>query len=486
MPHPIPKNCNPFWKIAWTLLVSMLLLACAPVVETMTEATPAPTAAPTAAPTPVPTPVPTPTPKVETLEPACEAAPDPIEVPPYYRLVSEPSAVPLYAFTNENGVVEYRTTGVVRTLTDGAVTEEAWSLFPADETGALAGTNPIDRNEEQPGVCNPLEADALRIKKRYVPTGKTGHFCDSAAEEPAYILYGSFYGFDPAFYPANEDGKMLPGGLPIDADAVVVSPYAPQKDPKKNGERHLTVFIGSESVVAFLAVDGDWEVEHVFICSTGDKGRYTPRGEFSITNQYEYKAMSRLNGVMVYAQYSSRFYGHYLFHTIPSAGQHKNYLPNGKQQLLVAEYEKLGTDVSHGCVRMLVGDCYWIYRNCPIGTGVTVTDDVGPTPPEKPALIYEEPYMDGNHQYGWDPTDPDPHNPYLQLPEYANALLVPTLKPNTSNTARPTHFVQASPTPTLAPTDTPTAEPTTTPALSPEIEPTSPSPAEVPTEADHT
>ncbi len=461
----------------------MLLFACAPVVETMIEATPVPS---TAVPTATPTPVPTPTPKVEILEPEREAAPDVQEIPAYYQLVSEPSAVPLYAFTNDNGVVEYRTTGVIRTLTDDVVTEETWAVFPADETGALAGTNPIDAAEEQPGVCDPLDMDALRIKKRFVPTEHTGHLLDSKAEEPSYLVYGVFSGFEPAFYPANENGQMIPGGLPVDTDAVVVSPYAPKQDPKKDGERHLSVFIGSESVVAFLAVDGSWEIEHIFICSTGDQGRYTPRGTFSITNQYEYKAMSRLNGVMVYAQYASRFYGHYLFHTIPSAGQHKTYLPNGKQQILVDEYEKLGTDVSHGCVRMLVGDCYWIYRNCRIGTGVTITDDVGPTPPEKPALIYEEPYMDGNHQYGWDPTDPDPHNPYLQLPAYADALLVPTLKPNASYTARPTYFVPASPTPTPNETYAPSEEPTVDPALSPEPEPVSPAPAAAPAEASHT
>ena len=43
---------------------------------------------------------------------------------------------------------------------------------------------------------------------------------------------------------------------------------------------------------------------------------------------------------------------------------------------------------------------------------ITITDDSGPTPPTPPALIYEEPYMTADHKYGWDPSDPDPENPY--------------------------------------------------------------------------
>ena len=57
---------------------------------------------------------------------------------------------------------------------------------------------------------------------------------------------------------------------------------------------------------------------------------------------------------------------------------------------------------------------------CPIGTTVIITDDSGPQPPEIPALIYEEPYMDKKHELGWDPSDPDPANPYhaIYTPEF--------------------------------------------------------------------
>ena len=126
-----------------------------------------------------------------------------------------------------------------------------------------------------------------------------------------------------------------------------------------------------------------------------------------------------MNGIMVYAQYASRFRGHYLFHTVPIAGEYRKYQKYGKKQMMIEEYEKLGAPASHGCVRLLVGDAYWIYNNCKWGTKVLVVDDVGPTPPPAPALIYEEPYMNADHTLGWDPTDPDKENPYREIyPEW--------------------------------------------------------------------
>ncbi len=451
------QHNNNVKQFIWILGAAlMFVLTCVLSVGCSANETIAPTDSPIPTKRITPAPTPSPTPKVEQTEPERAELARSINVPDFYtNLTSEEETFPLYAFLNENGVVEYRTVGVICTLSDGVIVQEDYSFFPAEETGELAATTPILPENERPGVCIALDISTFRLKRDYRAMEAIGGI--TAEESGDHYVYGTVGNTDPAFYPADETGEMIPGALPIETERFVVSPYAPSVNPTKEGQRHIVVFIGSQSVVVFRAENGDWEVEKVFICSTGDGGRYTPRGDFSITAQYEYKAMSRLNGVMVYAQYASRFRGHYLFHTVPSAGQYKNYLPNGKQQILIAEYEKLGTDVSHGCVRMLVGDCYWIYRNCRIGTRVTVTDAAGPDHPEKPKLIYEEPYMDVNHQYGWDPTDPDPHNPYLSIPSYAAGLIVPTIAPKHSATARPTHAPVPKYTP--VPTPEPTARP---------------------------
>lgn len=57
-------------------------------------------------------------------------------------------------------------------------------------------------------------------------------------------------------------------------------------------------------------------------------------------------------------------------------------------------------------------DAKWIYDNCPVGTKVTIYDSKDPGPLGKPTPIR----IDVNSPYrGWDPTDPDPRNPWLKL-----------------------------------------------------------------------
>ena len=218
----------------------------------------------------------------------------------------------------------------------------------------------------------------------------------------------------PAGTPTS-DAALTPAQIPVPTRC----PYAPEAAPKRDGDRWLTVYLGSQSVVCFVAKGADWEVERIMICSAADKKHTTPLGSHYIYSKYKYKALSRMNGILVYGQYACRFRGHYLFHTVPIGGARRNVQKNGKKQMLIEEYEKLGTPASHGCVRLLVGDAYWIYTNCPKGTTVLVTADAGPTPPPVPALIYEAPYMNADHTLGWDPTDPDAENPYREIyPEW--------------------------------------------------------------------
>ena len=60
----------------------------------------------------------------------------------------------------------------------------------------------------------------------------------------------------------------------------------------------------------------------------------------------------------------------------------------------------IGGYVSHGCIRMTVADCKWIYDHCPSGTVVTVGDNL-PAPFDRPEA---EKIPEGQD---WDPTDPE-------------------------------------------------------------------------------
>lgn len=140
-------------------------------------------------------------------------------------------------------------------------------------------------------------------------------------------------------------------------------------------------------------------------CSVG-LNNATPLGKFKLQEKYQWH---ELDGG-VYGQYCSRITGHILFHSV-------YYKDTKKNTLYYSAYNKLGTTASHGCVRLCVADAKWIYDNCSSGTIVEIYDSDEPGPLGKPVSIR----IGENSPYrGWDPTDPDPSNPWTFKP--------PTLK----------------------------------------------------------
>lgn len=125
----------------------------------------------------------------------------------------------------------------------------------------------------------------------------------------------------------------------------------------------------------------------------------TPLGTYQTINEYNWRKM--VDGT--YSQYAYRIVGSILFHSVP-------YYTQAKNDLEWEEFNKLGTPASLGCVRMTVADSKWLMDNCPIGTLVTIYDDAAnPGPLGKPDTIKipaDSPYRN------WDPTDPDPANPW--------------------------------------------------------------------------
>ncbi len=142
------------------------------------------------------------------------------------------------------------------------------------------------------------------------------------------------------------------------------------------------------------------------LCSVGT-------GNLTITGTFQTKAKYRWKLLMgdVYGQYATRIVKGILFHSV------YYYENNNPATLSVNQYNKLGNAASHGCIRVNVADAKWIYDNCPVGTTVVIYDDKkNPGPLGKPEAIK---ITAGK---GWDPTDPDPRNPYLaKAPEIKGA-----------------------------------------------------------------
>lgn len=133
-----------------------------------------------------------------------------------------------------------------------------------------------------------------------------------------------------------------------------------------------------------------------FVCSVGYA---TPTGTFSTPAKYRWHTLDGPS----YGQYCTRIVGSILFHSV----WYYEYGEN--DSISVAQYNKLGTTASHGCVRLTVADAKWIYDNCPLGTEVTIIEGSSKDDPlGKPEALK----LNTNNKTDWCPTDPDPRNPY--------------------------------------------------------------------------
>lgn len=161
----------------------------------------------------------------------------------------------------------------------------------------------------------------------------------------------------------------------------------------------ITIFV-NKNVVAVYGRDDKGEYTcpvKLFICSTGP---CTPtKGTYSLLRKYDWRAL--IHGL--WGQYATWITGNILIHSVP-------YHSKNKDDLWSWQYNRLGASVSTGCIRMRVCDCKWIFDYCPCGTPVTfLTVNELPEGIEVPA--YELLDLESENA-GWDPTDPDPANPW--------------------------------------------------------------------------
>ncbi len=202
----------------------------------------------------------------------------------------------------------------------------------------------------------------------------------------------------------HAESSSAPSASGTSVSSAPSEPPAPPFKPTwtTTGEENMPYLLAVNRVTQTVTVyekdeKGNYTVpKFSMICSTGQD---TEIGEFHTSDQYEWRYL--VGGV--YGQYATRIDGPILFHSVP-------YFAQDKGKLEGEEYNKLGTAASLGCVRLQIKDCKWIYDECPSGTPVVIFDG--------------EEYMDplGNPGFdpidlespnaGWDPTDPDPANPW--------------------------------------------------------------------------
>ena len=176
---------------------------------------------------------------------------------------------------------------------------------------------------------------------------------------------------------------------------VIVKKKIDDKNP------YYTEVIRNQNTVIVYGLDSNNEytkIVKVFPCSVGRSGQDTPTGTFKTSDKYRWGGL--YGGV--WGQYSTRIVDDILFHSVP-------YYSENPGDLEWEEYNKLGSPASLGCVRMTVEGVKWIYDNCPKGMTVKIYDGNLPSGVSKPTA----PKIDGTSpNKGWDPTDPDPNNPW--------------------------------------------------------------------------
>ena len=110
----------------------------------------------------------------------------------------------------------------------------------------------------------------------------------------------------------------------------------------------------------------------------------------------------------VYGQYVTPIVSDILFHSVPYLRKDGNDVAH--DSLKYWEYDKLGTKASMGCIRLTTRDAKWIYDNVSLWTKVEFYSSSNPGPFGKPSAqkISNAP----EYLRNWDPTDPDPDNPW--------------------------------------------------------------------------
>ena len=146
---------------------------------------------------------------------------------------------------------------------------------------------------------------------------------------------------------------------------------------------------------------GNYKIPYkAILISVGLSGTSTPSGWSEIGQKYLWYWYKEDTCWLRYVSFFSN--GGKMMHS-------EAYYTQDLDNMLLGEFNKLGYAASHGCVRMAVIDAKWVYENCYAGTKVYVYDDwSSPGPLGKPSAIR----VDDSSGTGWDPTDPDPSNPW--------------------------------------------------------------------------
>lgn len=128
------------------------------------------------------------------------------------------------------------------------------------------------------------------------------------------------------------------------------------KDVSSATKWKIDVSISEQKVRIY---SGD-ELSKEWVASTGESN-CTPLGSFTIKQKGEWFFSEKYKqGGKWWVAFKGN---NYLFHSVPM---------DRRQNIIPEEAERLGSAVSHGCIRLRVEDAKWLYDNIPEGTPVLI------------------------------------------------------------------------------------------------------------------
>lgn len=163
----------------------------------------------------------------------------------------------------------------------------------------------------------------------------------------------------------------------VDASATPKPTPSPTPVPYRIGvdvTNQVTTVYGLDSAGEYT------EIVRQMLCTTGSEKYPTPLGVFTLNGKTA--RWCYFDKWDTHAQFWTRITSSIAFHSVI-------YSEPDELALAVSTYRSLGKRGSHGCIRLLVDDARWIYRNCGAGTEVEIYE--GTSDPELPQSLKPAP-----------------------------------------------------------------------------------------------
>lgn len=172
------------------------------------------------------------------------------------------------------------------------------------------------------------------------------------------------------YYYLYSDGKMAantitPDGYMVGRDGawdgkesknVYYENIVNSNDCSSKTGYYIYISLTDHVLCIFTGSKYNWKASNIFLCTVGAAETPTITGHYTIGAKGPYF----ITDYNLMCKYYTQIYGNYLIHSIL-------YYPDGR----IAD-ERLGMNLSHGCIRVATENAKYIYDNIPSGTAIWI------------------------------------------------------------------------------------------------------------------